>query len=105
MSEDFVFDDHRRVGPGRIEGRDPFIDWMSSLFEQSPDAIVEPLYFLAVEPHAALMVAHSLGTLADGGAFENVFVQIWSPSNVELYELDDLDRAWARFAELASAEA
>jgi hypothetical protein len=107
LPEDFVFDDHRRVGPGRIEGRDVFIEWMTSLFEQSSDAIVEPLYFLAVEPHAALMVAHNFGTLADGGAFENIFVQIWSPDtvDVELFELDDLDSARARFEELRATVA
>jgi hypothetical protein len=105
LPEDFVFDDHRRVGPGRIESRDLFIDWMTSLFEQSSDAIVEPLYFLAVEPHAALMVAHSFGTLADGGAFENIFVQIWSPDTVEVFELDDLERARARFEELRAGAA
>jgi hypothetical protein len=105
LPEDFVFDDHRRVGPGRIEGRDLFIEWMRSLFEQSSDAIVEPLYFLAVEPHAALMVAHSFGTLADGGAFENIFVQIWSPDTVEVFELDDLERARARFEELRAGAA
>jgi hypothetical protein len=105
LPEDFVFDDHRRVGPGRIEGRDLFIEWMRSLFEQSSDAIVEPLYFLAVEPHAALLVAHSFGTLADGGAFENIFAQIWSPDTVELFELDDLDRARARFEELRASAA
>jgi class 3 adenylate cyclase/ketosteroid isomerase-like protein len=100
LSKDFVFDDHRRVGPGRIEGRDAFVAWMASLFEESPDAMIEPLYFLAIDPHGVLVVAHTFGTLADGGPFENVFVQVMAPDCVEPFELDDLERARERFAEL-----
>jgi hypothetical protein len=100
LPEDFVFDDHRRVGPGRIEGGEAFVAWMKSLFDESRDAILELLYFLAVEPRAALVVAHTFGTLAGGGTFENVFVQVMGPGRVEPFELDDLDRAWARFEEL-----
>jgi ketosteroid isomerase-like protein len=99
LPEDFVFDDHRRVGPGRIEGGDAYVAWVTSLFELARDAIIEELYYLAVEPHASLAVAHSFGTV-DGGAFENVFVQVEGPDNVELFELDDLELARARFEEL-----
>jgi hypothetical protein len=71
------------------------------LFEESPDAIIEPLYYLTIEPHGTLAVAHTLGTNRSGGAFENVFVQVVVPSScAELFELDDLELARARFEEL-----
>ena len=72
----------------------------------APAALVGlPLYFLADEPHGTLSIAHSFGTLADGGAFESVYamIMLYGPdgmTGVELFELDDLDTAKARFAEL-----
>ena len=73
---------------------------MRTLFEESPDAIVEPLYYVAIEPHGVLAVAHNFGTLADGGAFEIVFVVLATRSRVEFFDPEDLDRARARFEEL-----
>ncbi|MGH7287972.1 MAG: hypothetical protein ACREI8_08150, partial [Myxococcota bacterium] len=103
LPRDFVFDDHRRVGAGRV-GAEEYVAWMASLFEGSPDALVETLYYLAIEPHAGLAVSHNFGTLAEGGAFENVFVSINQPGCLELFEIDDLERAWARFEELRPDE-
>ncbi|MCI0347380.1 MAG: hypothetical protein L0221_18360, partial [Chloroflexi bacterium] len=45
----FVFHDHRRSGAGRIEGADAYVAWTATLFEASPDAIIEALYYVAVE--------------------------------------------------------
>jgi hypothetical protein len=47
------------------------------------------------------------GTNAEGGEFESFSVRLWLYRDqrvvqVELFELDDLDRALARFAELGS---
>jgi hypothetical protein len=53
-----------------------------------------------VEPHGCLAVAHTFGTQPQGGSFENAFVLIWGPVGVELFELADVARARARFAEL-----
>jgi hypothetical protein len=105
LPDDFVLDDHRRTGLGRLEGADAYIAALSALFVEAPNVIVEPLYYLAVEPHGALAVAHTYGTLAGGGEFENAFVQLGRHSakgiiSAELYELDDLDAARKRFADL-----
>ena len=57
-------------------------------------------------PHATLSIAHSFGTLAQGGGdFESVYAMISlyrrdDIAGVEVFELDDLDAAWARFEEL-----
>jgi hypothetical protein len=105
LPDDFAFHDRRRTGPGRMEGPDAFVTWVATLFEQSPDAILEPMYEVAMAPHAALGVDHVVGTLAESGAFESVFAMLtWFRSNrlagAEVFELADLDLARARFAEL-----
>ncbi len=54
IPDDFVFDDHRRTGLGRVEGADAYVAAMAALFEQSPDAILEALYEVAVERYGVL---------------------------------------------------
>jgi len=110
LPDDFVLDDHRRTGPGRIEGADDVVAWLASLFEQSPDAILEPMYDITTTTHAALDVERIAGTLAEGGAFESVFVMLsWFRNGrlagAEVFELEDLDRARARFEELQTEAA
>src|SRR5207245_5637918 len=103
--DDFVFHDHRRTGPGWIEGADNYISWLATLFEQSTDAIIESMYPVAMSEHGALDIGHTFGTLADGGAFEFVWVRLglFRDGRLvggELFELEDLDVARARFEEL-----
>src|SRR5262249_54172042 len=76
LPDDFVLDDHRRTGAGRIEGADEYIKWIAALFELASDAIIESLYEVATAPHGVLAIGHMFGTLAEGGAFESVFVQL-----------------------------
>jgi len=104
--DDFYFDDRRRTGFGRLEGPDAYMAAVAALYEQSPDVTVgEPLYTLAEESYGSLAVGHTFGTLNDGGDFESVYVQmaLYGANGfrgAELFELEDIDRARARFAEL-----
>src|SRR5207244_9041730 len=105
LPDDFVFHDHRRTGPGRIDGADGYIRWVATLFEESPDAIIECMYEVATAKHGFLAVAHTFGTLAEGGAFEffPVLLELFRGDQIagaELFELEDLDVARARFEEL-----
>ncbi len=96
LPDDFVFHDHRRAGAGRVVGADAYVAWIAALFERSRDAIIEPLYYIAVESHGTLAVAHNFGTLVDGGAFESVFVQLvcfGESFSGGLFELADLELA------------
>jgi hypothetical protein len=102
LPDGIVFHDHRRIGAGRIEGADGYVAWIAALLEGSPDAIMEHLYYVAVETHGFLAVSHTFGTLAQGGEFESVFAVVAGPGRTELFELDDLDRARARFEELGA---
>ncbi len=99
----FVFHDHRLAGAGRIQGADAYVAWTATLLSASPDAINEVLYYVAVERHAHLAVAHDFGTLVDGGAFESVYAVVAGPDRTELFELEDLELARARFEELRPA--
>jgi hypothetical protein len=105
IPDDFVFHDHRRSGAGRIEGADAWMAWNATLLEQSPDAISEPLYYVTSAAHGSLVMGHTFGTLAAGGAFESVLLSLWlyrddRPVALERFEPEDLDVARARFEEL-----
>ena len=72
LPDDFFFHDHRRTGLGRLDSADAYLASVAALHELAPDAVVgQPLYHLADEPHGMLSIAHSFGTLADGGPFES----------------------------------
>jgi len=110
LPDDFVFDDHRRTGLGRLESADDYVPAVAALFEQSPDVIIPRLYIIAEERHGSLSVSHRFGTLAEGGTFESIFVQLVlyrgdRMGGIELYELEDLDVARARFEELRTEAA
>jgi hypothetical protein len=90
---------------GRLEDADAYVAALGALFEESPDAIIEPLYFVAIEKHGFITVAHTFGTLREGGEWESVYVQLahhpgGALVGAELYEVDDLDVARARLEEL-----
>src|SRR5207247_3801060 len=106
LPDDFVFHDHRRmIGLGRLESADEYIASAAALFELAPHVTYETLYHLAAQKHGDLVVAHGYGTLAEGGEFESVFVRLTHYHGqrfvgVELFELEDIEVARARFDEL-----
>ena len=103
---DFVFHDHRRmIGLGRLAGADDYVASAAALFALAPDVTFETLYHVAAEKHGDLAVAHQYGTLAEGGEFESVLVRLTRYHGqrfvgVDLFDLEDLDVARARFEEL-----
>lgn len=106
LPAEFHLDDHRRTGLGRIAGAEAYTAALAALFELSPDVTVgHPLHYLAEETYGALSVVHTFGALNDGGAFESVFLVVVrygndGPFHFETFELEDIARARARFAEL-----
>jgi hypothetical protein len=108
LPDDFWFHDRRRTGAGRLDGADAYVHSVAALFEQAPDLTGETLYHIAVERHGSLSVGRTFGTLADGGTVESVFLRLSIHRNdeyagIELYELDDLPQARARFEALRPA--
>jgi ketosteroid isomerase-like protein len=109
LPDDYVFDDHRRTGLGRLDFQG-YVASVAALFEQAPSVIGELLYTIAVEEHGLLAMAHSFGTLADGGEFELVYVWLARFESgrlisTELFEPEELHTARARFEDLCAARA
>jgi hypothetical protein len=105
LPDDFAIEDYRRTGVARLEGADAWIASLTPLFELTPDARFDTLYYAAEGPHGEVKVLRRWGTNAEGGDVESVFVALqlfkdglWQAA--ESYEIEDLDRALARFAEL-----
>jgi len=108
LPEDFTFHDHRRTGPGKQEGLDSYGWWLTSLWEQSPDGMIETLYVVAAEPHGSVGMGRTYGTLPGGGPFEMLFARLMvvrgdDIAAIELFEPEDMERARARFEALRPA--
>ena len=108
LSDDFVLIDHRRTGLGHLNA-EGYVASLTVLIEESPDFTTETLYGVAANQHGGLLVARNFGAWRDGGAFEQVYARIGLMRGdrivrVEMFELGELDRARARFAELCLAE-
>src|SRR5262249_50632490 len=59
LPDDFVLDDQRRTGVGRLEGADRYVPSIAAVFEQTSEATAEPLYIVAAEQHGLLAMTHS----------------------------------------------
>ncbi|MGH7860564.1 MAG: nuclear transport factor 2 family protein, partial [Candidatus Binatia bacterium] len=103
---DIIVEDHRRTGMGRLEGAEAYVESVAALWELAPDSIIEAGWFwLAVEPHGAVVAGRRFGRLADGGDFESDFLALFTVADgrstrLELFEIDDVDTALARFEAL-----
>jgi ketosteroid isomerase-like protein len=105
LPDDYVLDDHRRTGVGRLEGAEAQVAAVAEMFRLTPDAMLAPLYIIAVEERGLLAMMHLFGTLADGGAFETIFLALahfrdGRYAAMEFFESEDLERARARLHEL-----
>ena len=106
---DLVVEDHRHAGLGRIEGRNAYHESNVVLWELAPDQRLEIGWsWPAVDRHGFVVTGRRVGTLANGGAFESeyVFLGIGSGGRItrfEFFEIDVLDAALARFADLSAA--
>jgi ketosteroid isomerase-like protein len=105
LPRDFVFDDHRRTGLGRLEGPDAYLQSVSAYWGLSPDLRLDMLYGVAAAPHGRVGVGRTWGTNAEGGEFESVYVSLLHHpqdrlAGIELFEPEDLDVALARFEAL-----
>jgi class 3 adenylate cyclase/tetratricopeptide (TPR) repeat protein len=107
LADDLVFVDHRLTGQGRIDGADGYMQSLEVIDELAPDVQIDDAPFgIAVEPHGSVGVARIFGTLASGGGFESYRVNVaivdrGRISRLEVFELDDLPAALARFVALS----
>jgi len=105
IAEDGAICDHRRLGLGQLD-RDEWIDsWLVGV-ELAPDVRVESPRILAWNEQGSVRLNRVYGT-RDGGEFENVFlgVDVWDAARMwrfEFFEVEDAERALARFEELCA---
>ena len=100
----FVSEDHRPLGVLSFRSGEEFAASQLAVVELAPDAVLRTHHVLALDEHRTLTVSGWSGT-RDGGAFETlaVLVQSFAPDGraqrYDMYSLDQLDEARARFAE------
>ena len=106
LADDFVGHDHRLAGLGRIDGADAYVESAAVLWDLAPDIRFEVPFRLALERYGVVSVSRSFGTLREGGgAFESFrayvsMVERGRVTRLEGFEIEDVDAALARFAEL-----
>jgi ketosteroid isomerase-like protein len=103
IAEDAVIDDYRPLGLGRL-GRDGWIESWRVGADLAPDVCLEVLRILVWNEHGRVQLSRVAGT-RDGGEFENVLLNLIVYDGQllryhEFYDVEDADRAVARFEEL-----
>jgi hypothetical protein len=104
LPDDVYLDDHRRTGVGRLDGADAYLASIAAMYQLSHDLRTETLYIVSVAAHGAVYVARWSGTNTEGGEFDAVYVCVGlqrdgRPAGLEIFEIDALDAALARFEE------
>jgi len=102
---DFYLHDHRRTGVGRLDGAEAYLESLAAMYEISRNLRTEMLYFVSTAEHGSVYVARWSGTNVEGGEFDAVYAVVGllrdgRPQGMEIFELEDLDRALARFEDL-----
>ncbi len=109
LAPDLAYHDHRNLGLGTF-GRDAWVESLRALSDLADEMHVEAFCTLAWNGHGHVARTRQFGTVAGGGPFENVFIVVWLTDGdrifiVEVFDLDDAERAVARFNELCAAAA
>jgi hypothetical protein len=104
---DLVVHDHRRTGIGLLETAEAWIESVAAIYELSPDVRVDDLRQVAVAPHGRVCVGRMWGSNIEGGEFESYLVRLFLYQSgrivrIEVFEIEDLDTALARFEELSA---
>jgi ketosteroid isomerase-like protein len=106
LTQDLVVEDRRRTGTGRLEGREAYVQSVAALWKLAPDSRFEAgRFWLAITPYGGVYAARRVGTLPGGGEFESDFLIVsllkgGRTARLELFEIDAVDGALARFEEL-----
>lgn len=91
---------------GRLAGTEAYVESVVALWELAPvTRTAAGWVWPAFERYGAITVVRRTGTVPDGGDFESEFVFLYCVARgrvarIELFELDALDAALARFEEL-----
>jgi hypothetical protein len=111
FADDFVLEDHRHAGLGRIEGAEAYVDSIVVLWDLAPDQrLMFGWSWPVVERHGIVVTIRRQGTVPDGGPFESEHLALGLARNgrftrVEFFEIDALVTALARLEELCAVRA
>jgi ketosteroid isomerase-like protein len=107
LADDLVVDDHRRTGMGHIEGIDAYAQSLTALTSLARDIEVnDGPSALAYARQGSVRLVRRRGTMAEGGGdFESDMIVVTVVAGgrirrMELFEVEDVDAALARFEEL-----
>jgi hypothetical protein len=105
LADDLVVHDHRLAGLELVDGADTYLESVVALWRLVPDEHIEGAFQLARDRHGVVSAVRMVGTLPEGGAFERPMVNVYIVAGgcitrMEFSELEDVDAALARFAEL-----
>ena len=106
LASDFVFDDRRTLGLGVLD-RERWLESLRALGELTQNLALEESQTLAWNHHGRVTARRAFGTNLEGGPFENVFAALTLCEGdrirrLEMFDLDDAERAVARFHELCA---
>jgi hypothetical protein len=82
-----------------------FVESLRAVGDLAPGSGVEFVRLLSWDAHGIVTIAHRTGTDIEGGTFESLMVLLETVeggriTRMEYYDVEDLDRAVARFAQL-----
>jgi hypothetical protein len=109
LADDLVVEEHRHAGLGRIEDVDAYVESNVVLWDLAPDQGLSCGWiWSAFASHGGVVTQRREGTLAEGGAFVSEYFTLFIVKHgriarLELFEIDALETALARFEELSSA--
>ena len=108
FAEELDFVDHRPAALGELRGRDEIIRWASAGI--TADVRHDIVAFHAIEANGAVVEVLSRGTNAEGGIVEQSYLHVFvldregRTKHTERFDVDDLDRALARFDESGAGD-
>jgi hypothetical protein len=105
LADDVVVHDHRPARLDVIEGAAAYVESIAAWWDLAPELHLYTPSWLAIEPHGSVSFARASGTLSEGGTFEGPMVALAIVADgritrMEMWDVEHLDAALARFAEL-----
>lgn len=108
-TDDFVAEDRRRTGFGRIEGADAYLESLGALATLTRSMRIElGWHWAAIEPDGGVVSVRRTGELGEGGAYETEHWVVFCLDGTGLtrrmgsFELEHLDEALSCFDEWRS---
>jgi class 3 adenylate cyclase/tetratricopeptide (TPR) repeat protein len=105
FAPDYLVEDHRLLGWGTLHSRDEYMAYVRALVDLAPDATTRLEHVLALDDRRTFHIRRWVGT-REGGPFEMPLVGVSAHGpdgriqRSDIYDLDQLDEARARFEQL-----